>query len=317
MVTTRDLNNIWLNEGFATYSEGLYLEARNGRSTLDNFMQLIIKPVGFWGRVYRTDLDNPFSIFSNTVYDKGAWVLHMLRYIVGDDNFFEILREYRTAQNFGTAVTRDFQAAAERIHGGDLGWFFNQWVFESGRPQYSFTWSSMSKDGGFETTVVIDQVQTGITFSMPLEIFIHGISITDKSIVLNDNSRQEYTLSTNFEPINITLDDDNKILKRIELNPDNPNLPVRFALFQNYPNPFNPQTTIRYDLPVTGLVTLKIYDTLGQEVKSLVNEIQSAGAKTISWDGTNNNNIQTSSGIYFTRMSSGGFTIIKKMILVR
>ena len=317
MVTCRDWNSIWLNEGFATYSEGLYIEARDGKSALNAYMQAIIRPVGFWGRLYRSNLDDPYSIFSNTVYDKGAWVLHMLRTIVGDDNFFEILRAYRTAHEFGTVVTEDFQAVAESIHGSGLDWFFNQWVYGTGRPQYFYTWSLVRNESDYEITIEIDQVQTGTIFSMPLEIFIHGTAVTEKIDVTNDKVHQVYTFTTDFEPLSVTLDDDNKILKRIESNPNTPTVPTGFTLYQNYPNPFNPQTTIRYDLPVSGLVTLKIYDTLGQEIKTLVSEIKTAGVHTFVWDGTDNRNNRVSSGIYFTQMSSGVFTGIKKMILIR
>lgn len=89
-------------------------------------------------------------------------------------------------------------------------------------------------------------------------------------------------------------------------------IPDRFALLQNHPNPFNPSTIIRYDLPMEGLVTIKIYDLLGREVKTLVDEHKSAGSYSVEFDARN-----LTSGTYFYRLTSGDFTEIKKLILMK
>jgi len=95
------------------------------------------------------------------------------------------------------------------------------------------------------------------------------------------------------------------------------NLPNQFSLFQNYPNPFNPSTIISYELPRTGNVQIKIYDALGNEVKSLIDEIQSAGVHNILWNSMNNFDKRVSSGIYFYRVVAGDFVQTKKMILMK
>jgi predicted extracellular nuclease len=89
-------------------------------------------------------------------------------------------------------------------------------------------------------------------------------------------------------------------------------LPVQYALAQNYPNPFNPSTVIVYDLPSAGFVALKIYNILGQEVETLVNEIQTPGRYTVRFSGTT-----LPSGVYFYRLQSGAFSQVKKMLLVK
>jgi hypothetical protein len=93
--------------------------------------------------------------------------------------------------------------------------------------------------------------------------------------------------------------------------------PKEFALQQNYPNPFNPSTQIIYTLPKAAHVNLAIYNLQGQEIKTLVEEFQSAGAKSVIWDGTDNQGREMTSGIYFYRLSAGGFRETKKMILMR
>jgi hypothetical protein len=94
------------------------------------------------------------------------------------------------------------------------------------------------------------------------------------------------------------------------------NQPSDFILYDNYPNPFNPSTTIKYSLPIQSKVTLSIYNILGQEIRTLVDEVQSSGIKTISWNGRDNHGKQVSSGIYLYRIQSGVFTATKKMVLV-
>jgi len=94
-------------------------------------------------------------------------------------------------------------------------------------------------------------------------------------------------------------------------------VPVKYTLFQNYPNPFNPSTIISYALPKSSLVTVKIYDMLGREVKTLVNEEQNLGVNTIQWNGDNNYGARVSSGTYIYRIKAGDFIQAKKMILLK
>jgi len=96
-----------------------------------------------------------------------------------------------------------------------------------------------------------------------------------------------------------------------------PQVPTKIALYQNYPNPFNPTTTIRYDLPKTSKVTLVVYNMLGQEVRSLVNEVQKFGTKSIVWDGMDNSSQSVSSGVYVYRLKVGDDVRMRKMVVVR
>jgi hypothetical protein len=113
-----------------------------------------------------------------------------------------------------------------------------------------------------------------------------------------------------------------KIIATSELPPSPPdasaegrqlsNIPKEFALEQNYPNPFNPSTVIRYQLPVANHVALKIYDVLGQEVATLVDEIQDAGYKSATWDAST-----LPSGLYFYKLTAGTFSEVRKLMLVK
>lgn len=89
-------------------------------------------------------------------------------------------------------------------------------------------------------------------------------------------------------------------------------LPVEYSLYQNYPNPFNPSTTIKYQIPKEGLVTLKIYDILGREVRTLVNEFENTGRYRVEFNST-----ALSSGVYIYRLIAGDYISTKKMLLLK
>lgn len=94
-------------------------------------------------------------------------------------------------------------------------------------------------------------------------------------------------------------------------------IPDAFMVSQNYPNPFNPSTDIAYALPEAGNVNVEIYNILGQQVKSLVNEYQDAGNYVITWNGDDESGSTVASGVYFYRVSAGQFKDIKKMVLMK
>ncbi|HIF28625.1 MAG TPA: T9SS type A sorting domain-containing protein [Candidatus Marinimicrobia bacterium] len=94
-------------------------------------------------------------------------------------------------------------------------------------------------------------------------------------------------------------------------------LPVAYALHQNYPNPFNPVTTLRYNLPENRLVNIIIYDMLGRRVKTLINQNQDAGHKSVTWDATNDFGKPVSAGIYLYQIQAGEYISTKKMVLLK
>lgn len=100
-------------------------------------------------------------------------------------------------------------------------------------------------------------------------------------------------------------------------NPDHVVLPERFALLANYPNPFNPVTSIRYELPITTRVILKVYNILGQEVRTLVRSVESAGFKEVQWDGRDASGQAVASGVYIYRIEAGQFVTSRKMLLIK
>jgi len=94
-------------------------------------------------------------------------------------------------------------------------------------------------------------------------------------------------------------------------------IPALFELSQNYPNPFNPITTITYELPKESMVSIKIYNSLGNEIRTLVNELKPIGQYQVNWDGTDNSGEKVSGGTYFCQLRTGGFIQTKKMVLLK
>jgi hypothetical protein len=94
-------------------------------------------------------------------------------------------------------------------------------------------------------------------------------------------------------------------------------IPMEFSLLQNYPNPFNPDTEIGYSLPENCYVNVAVYNILGRKVKLLIDRYQTAGSKTVHWDGKDEQGNDVASGIYFYRIKAGEFSQIKKMVLLR
>jgi len=120
------------------------------------------------------------------------------------------------------------------------------------------------------------------------------------------------TVEADNAPFSITIDGANALRTYLEGL-----LPEEFALHQNYPNPFNPVTTLRYDLPENSFVNVTIYDMLGRQVKTLVNQSQVAGYKSVIWNASNESGKSVSAGLYLCQINTGKFTQTKKMILLK
>ncbi len=214
MITCKDFHHIWLNEGFATYSEALWTEYKYGKQAYHD--KMMDKRYLGEGTIYVEDITtNPDEIFDgNLSYRKGAWVLHMLRHFVGDDRFFKILKSYgRSAKRYGTATTEDFEFICENISGKDLDVFFDQWIYGDYHPIYLYDWSAVENEGKYKLTLDIEQFQTQNLFSMPVDISIKTEDGEENFVIDNYKKLQEYSFDLDSKPIEVTLDKDDWILK--------------------------------------------------------------------------------------------------------
>jgi hypothetical protein len=216
-VSPREWPEIWLNEGGATYSEALWREHLGGPPALQSWMAgLDSRP--FCGTLY-DPVAGGCSLFGNTVYNKGGWVLHMLRHVVGDAAFFQGLQGYFTNQAYDSAATADLQAAMEAASAGTaLGPFFSRWVFDGGEPNYRWGWSTVQTMDGWVTYVRIDQLQPGLPFTMPIDILVTTQPGDTKTtlVVQNTMAGQDFALPPQARaPTNVQFDPDGWILKTV------------------------------------------------------------------------------------------------------
>ncbi len=319
-ITCRDWHNIWINEGFATYSEAAYNEETHGFESYQNtILNEMWAAKSARGTVYVEDISSTSSIFNNArSYAKGATILHMLRGIVGKETFYNILRTYLedTRYSYNVAVTEDFQEIAEDVSGLDLNYFFQQWIYGENYPVYDVIWGfSQSSENEYNVTVsVAQQSNTNPDyFTMPIELKFTGVQDTVISI-WNNKKSQQYEFVLDFEPSQLLFDPDNWILKDIStaVGADENLTPLTYNLDQNYPNPFNPSTTIQFSIPETTHVSLKVFDSLGKEVKTLINENLKFGKHSVSFDGAD-----LASGVYIYKLETPKFQQSRKMILLR
>jgi aminopeptidase N len=198
-------NDIWLNEGFSTYSEALFFEYRSGKSALQSTMRS-----KFQGNFNGT-LSRPGSfIFNRTVYDKGAWVLHMLRWQVGDEKFFEILRRYYQEYKYLNTSTEEFKAICESISGSYLDKFFDQWINGEGVIKIEYEWTAISG----VTELTLNQVQSEYdTYHFPIEVQLDFEDGKNERHKLNIESRTTF-FRIDHEGItdNVILDPDSWLL---------------------------------------------------------------------------------------------------------
>ncbi len=223
-VTLGDWRDIWLNEGFASYCEALWYGERNGPNAYRTYMQQILDAAIAYEPDPPYPMYDPQNLFSwGVIYRKGAAVLHMLRHVVGDSVFFEILRTYGQTYAYSNAVTTDFQAVAEAVSGQNLDWFFEEWVFEPGHPKYQWGWADISNGNQYAIYVVIQQVQShayGVpTFKMPIDLVVQTAAGDTTIVVWDSLDFQEFTLSLNAQPFNVQFDPYPWIMREAQQTP--------------------------------------------------------------------------------------------------
>jgi aminopeptidase N len=166
-VTCASWDEIWLNEGFATYGEVLWVEETRGEEEAATYRRVLRDSYHAW-KPFEGDspLYAPTFMWGGTVYDKGALVVHQLREVVGEVAFVDGLRAYREAHHFDVATSEDLREAMEGASGQDLGWFFDQWVYRGGDPDLVVgVRSTEMLDGTWQVDVHVRQ--TGDAWRFP------------------------------------------------------------------------------------------------------------------------------------------------------
>ncbi len=318
-ITCENWTDIWLNEGWASYTEALWAEHIGGSNELKSCMEEKDNPASWNGPVLR-DPDNtdPWYYFDSVVYDKAAWIIHMFRHIAGYSTFFNMIKGYTSDPRFinSHADTDDFTGVCEDYYGSSLDWFFDPWLTREDRPVYSWSWNSYPR--GTDTLLSIGVTQTQeIPYTMPVDFRITTAGSLIDTVLWIDEHEESFLLSMENKAIDVELDPDHWILCDKSNIVTGAEVPAVTFLEQNYPNPFNPNTTIRFGLEKPSRVSISVYDVEGRLISTLTDRNYPAGESEITWDGTNLSGRKVSSGLYFYSMTAAGRKTTKKMILLR
>ena len=320
LVTCADWTHIWLNEGWASYTEALWFEHLGGPGDLHAYMQTMDTPIYWDGPILRDpDISDPWYYFNRVVYDKAAWVVHMLRHVMGDEEFFDATRAYLADPQFryGTADTEQFETFFEGFYGDQLDWFFDPWLTREDRLAYEWQWSVWEEEGRQYLSIDVTQF-VDPPYTMPVDFRIFYGAVSSDTVLWIDETEESFIFETSslvtgvlFDPYHWILCDAANVTSDLESTPTVP------FLSQNWPNPFNPSTTIRFGLDSPGSVRLRIYNERGALVRTLVDKRLGEGSHDAVWNGKDSAGRLVSSGVYFCRMTAGEQAFTKKMILLR
>jgi aminopeptidase N len=290
-ITCRDWQNIWLNEGFATYSEALYAQATTGQAGYTAAMNSnMTRARSASGTLYVQDITNENNIFnSNRTYSKGATVLHMLRGVLGDDTFFRAVKAYAASPRvaYGTAVTEDLQAIVEETAGRKLDYFFKEWVYGESFPTYRVNWQDASSTDKPGVQVRIQQTtntSNPASFTMPVQLRVQSAAGDTLVTVFNETADQTFTLPAKGQPTGVVLDPNNWILKSVAsttMTVTGVEEPAENGLVV-FPNPATDNLNIRFTATKVGWATIKLYSLMGEEAARFVNVPVETAPQTIT-----------------------------------
>ncbi len=208
----------WLNEGFATYIQFLWLVTQN--EPLQKLLSDAETDLLSIENKENSALVNPAAgyLFGANPYQKGAWVLHMLRLELGDEAFFALLKQYYQRFAGGYVTTADFQALAEEYRGSSLETFFDQWTESPVLPHLEISWTSTTNATAAQVIVQVCQTQAGAPFEIPLELrFNHGKDQVQSEVVQIAAPQERFTLSLPFNPAKLVSDPDQELLAGIQV----------------------------------------------------------------------------------------------------
>jgi aminopeptidase N len=223
LLTPKSWKHVWLKESFATYAEALWLEHAEGR---DEARYSLIQERNLYlaedrDRYRRPIVDDryefPVEVYDRHAYQKGSLVLGMLRDVMGDEAFFRTLGHYAHKHEWQSVETNDLKVAIEEVTGQNLDWFFDQWLYRAGYPEFEV---SHFYDGATkQLRVTVRQVQdTGNgtpLFRMPVEIEVIGKAATRKFQVRVEKEEQEFHFAVDERPLAVLFDAADRVLKTL------------------------------------------------------------------------------------------------------
>jgi aminopeptidase N len=199
--------HVWLSEGFATYFENLFFEDHYGRESFAKKMKEDrLKALQYAKQsqapIVDTTVKDYMQLLNPNSYQKGSWVLHMLRRELGDDLFWKGIKAYYDEYKYSNALSEDFERVIEKVSGKDLTNFFKQWLYQSGHPKLEVQWNFKNK----ELTIDVNQIQDNL-FNFPLDVKINYSDGTSEIKTINISKKSQcVTFPSEKEVSSIQLD---------------------------------------------------------------------------------------------------------------
>jgi aminopeptidase N len=283
-VTCATWSDIWINEGFASYSEYLAREFLEGQSSANSWMSgthsnVLSQPDG---SVYvpPEDLDNILRIFSGRLsYDKGASIIHMIRYELDDDEvFFDVMEEFQQRFADSTATGDDFRMVVEDVSGMDFTTFFDQWYYGEGYPIYSIVWNQTGEGLNLNITQTASAPSVTPFFEMPMEYRILTTEVDTILRLYHDENFEQFTIPLPGQVSGIAVDPDNWVLNKVGSISVGIEETGNSVFFTFGPNPARDNIRL-YMANTSQEVSISIRDVTGR----LVQETRRSGA-TIQLD---------------------------------
>jgi aminopeptidase N len=218
-VTESTWSDLWLSEGFATYFAALFLQRYEGEDVFRRYMQDGADAYIRYSKQTRTPLHDTetqdlMDLLNPNNYQKGAWILHMLRVQLGDEAFFRGLRDYYGRHKGGTANSVDLRVALEHSSGKDLKTFFDRWVYSAGHPQYQVSWRWKKTGRRGVTTLSVKQTQSDGLFMLSIPIDIVKADGTQR-VIVKPSGRVTELKVTSQRPTELRVDPEGTILNEV------------------------------------------------------------------------------------------------------
>ena len=307
--------DIWLNEGFATYTEALWQEHKGGREDYLAYLDFWRDDAtwAFQGPVY-----DPVPVFpGRVIYDKGSWILHMLRERMGDTAFFSLVQDWANGggRPGGTVTTEEFITLAESFSGQELDSFFWPYLETNYNPEIVLDYQVTDGDAGAETRLEISlrQVQDRLFNNIFPVVVTTTAGVENFSIHLIGR-----TASAIFElsapVVSVVLDPEASVL----WNPSSSSGQA-VGMFLAYPNPsIDHYVYLRYHLEETSAVVVRIYDAKGREVayRDLGQVQPDPGFNEYVWNEKDDSGALVAAGIYWATMEIKGFRSVLKITVL-
>lgn len=324
---------IWLNEGSASYLDPLWMYDKYGRQHfLDDMASYREDYFDSDQRRRRPLYDPPMSeLFDwGHTYCKAAWVNHMTRYVEGDTVFGEpgvwwlAERAYLDSFALGNATTEDRKLIHENLAGIDLDWFYDEWVFQAGYPDYTVNWFPRQTADGWQVVIDIGQdngAQAPQCFHMPVEVLV-GLSGGGDTLlrVAVESNPQRRVFDLPAEPTGITFDPGKWLLERHDItsgieNEIRPGAGVSRPVLHQVPSPSAGAVSISYSLPHALDVDLSVLDAAGRQVRTLDRGRRSGDRHALNWDRRGDSGREVAAGLYFIRLRAGDRAETRKLVL--